>query len=380
MNIHAGPSGSELLISVHSRPPQDWPSAGAHPATARFTVFQSREFVDAWLQSFGQQPRWTPYFVAVHDAAGAPLMLLPLCIERRFGVRILGFIDQGHADYNAPVLFCAVPPTQAEMQALWQRILDALPAVDIVKLHKIPATVDGVPNPLRLLASPRDAESTHGNRLDVPWAHIERGMGNPRRTRKREKALFRVAPPQFVIAEDAESRERLLAQLIVHKQQTCRDAGIDCDIDKPEHLAFLRHATTAFARSGNLLLCAIVVGDEALAILWCLVHGQVALALVNARAGGAWERFSCGRILDHRLLAHLHERGFVYFDRGYGDEAYKLRASDTHVPLYRRDEARTLKGRFLIAARHLVTALRATRLFTWLRRIAVGFPGLRSNH
>ena len=368
MNFHTSASGTEPIVTVHARPPAAWPSAGSPAAGVHFTIFQSLEFVDAWLLSFGKTSRWTPYFVEVSDATGAPMMLLPLCVERHRGMRVLSFLDQGQADYIGPVLFGARPWTMDAMRALWRRILQALPAVDVVRLEKVPPTIDGVANPLHLIAAHPDVASAHGNRLDQPWADVERGIEYPKQVLKKERSLLRAAPARFVIVEDADERARILEQLIVQKQRRFEEMRLAGYVEKPEHLAFLRHATSAFAQSGNLLLCALMVADEAIAVQWALVQGGVVLALVNSFEGGPWTRFSCGRILNYRLMKHLHERGFSYYDQGYGNEDYKLRSSDTTVPLFRDEEALTAKGWIFLHAQQLRAAVRTSRLGAELRK------------
>ncbi len=370
MNIHPGKLASELVISVHARPPAEWPSvrAGVVADAVHFSIFQSREFIDTWLMSFDDSTRWTAHFVKVTSPLGEPLMLVPLCIARRSGMRILSFLDGGKADYNGPVLFSRHAWTREAMHELWRRILDALPPIDVVRLEKIPPTIDGLPNPFHMLAERPDVASTHGNRLDRPWPDVEKGMENPKRLRKKERALARIAHVEFLIAEDAEQQEWLLGQLIDQKQRRYEEMRVAGFTEKPEHLAFLRHATTVFAESGNLLLCALAADREAIAILWCLVKEGTALALINSHADGPWTRFSCGRLLDHRLIEHLHAHGFVYFDRGYGDEAYKLQNSDTTIPLFRHDEARSLKGRLFLWGLRLRAALLGSRLGEGLRQ------------
>lgn len=367
MNLHVGTASWELTVSIHSELPAEWPSAGAAPDGVFFTIFQSREFIKAWMQSFGKKPRWTPHFVKVLDAGGAPLMLLPLCIEMHRGVRILSFLDQGHADYVGPVLFGAPVLTAEAMTDLWSRILDALPAVDIIRLEKIPPLIDAIPNPLRLFALSPDAASAHGNRLDQPWADVERSIEFPKQVRKKERALQRIARLDLLVADNAEQRANLLERLIIQKQQRFEEMRVAGYAEKPEHLAFLRCATSTFAASGNLLLCALTANDEAIAIQWALVQGPVVYALVNSHAGAPWSRFSCGRILNYRLIKLLHERGYRYFDQGFGDEAYKLNSSDTTIPLACFEEARSVKGRLYLYLRQLRAAARSSKLGAKLR-------------
>jgi CelD/BcsL family acetyltransferase involved in cellulose biosynthesis len=90
--------GSERLAS-------DWPSI-ADDRDVKMYVYQSREFLNVWMNTIGSAGRIECYFVIVRDNEAQPVLYLPLAIETRFNIRFLRFMDCGVADYNAPVV-CA---------------------------------------------------------------------------------------------------------------------------------------------------------------------------------------------------------------------------------------------------------------------------------
>src|SRR5450759_3425056 len=84
--------------------------AGLWPRTddvgpARCYAFQCADILEVWHDTIGAARRTQALFVAIVDAEDRPLMLLPLGIERRHGLRALTFLDGGVSDYNAPIVF-----------------------------------------------------------------------------------------------------------------------------------------------------------------------------------------------------------------------------------------------------------------------------------
>lgn len=367
MRLHKQDNHLGLMVTVHRDIPDVWPSA-ATPGNEHCHIFQTREFVEAWMASFGLSPRLGAYFVVVRSAAGTPLMLLPLSLERRRGLSILSFIDQGQADYNAPILFEPAPEwTEGWVRSLWSQILALLPPVDVVVFEKMPATVGPLANPLYLLAEGPDTASSHGNQLQRPWAEVERHLNSPKELRKKERGLARIAAPEFVVADEPRQRAWLLERLIEQKQRRFEDTRVPGFGENPAALLFLQAATGIFAQSGNLMLSALMVGEEAAAIQWGLVQNKVFYALVTSFADGPLADFSCGRILNYRLIKWLHERDYAYFDQGFGDEAYKLLNTDTTTPLFRTETALTLAGSVSLATNGLRARIRSSELGSRLR-------------
>src|SRR5438128_4492355 len=79
-----------------------WPRSQQFKA-ARCYAFQCADILEVRCKTIAAARKMETLFLAVVDTEGNPLMLLPLVIERRYGVRILEFVDVGLSDYNSPV-------------------------------------------------------------------------------------------------------------------------------------------------------------------------------------------------------------------------------------------------------------------------------------
>ena len=355
------PAASAFDIRVHHQLPPTWPTA-AGTGEAQCYVFQTREFVQAWLAAFGSDRSLTPLFVEIREKNGVLLMLLPLCLERRGGLTTLSFLDQGVADYNSAIMFPAATAHPAlSGRDFWDALFAALPAFDIVTFDKLPEMVGPLPNPAFSLANTSSEAAAHGSTIAGDWPAVEAAnFQSPKEMRKKQRQLERVGAVELVVADTPQLRERLLERLVAQKQrryEETRVAGFD---EHPEQLDFLRQATTIFAASGQLMLCGLTVGDTITAVQWSLTLNGRLYALVTGYETGEWHKYSCGRVLNYLLLRWLFDRGFSYFDMGVGDEAYKLENATTTVPLARAVILRTARGRVIETGRNVVSRLKAT--------------------
>jgi CelD/BcsL family acetyltransferase involved in cellulose biosynthesis len=359
----------ELFVAVDEALPDVWPSA-ADPAGTYLHVFQCREFFEVWQSSYGTSAARKPYYVTVRDGRGQLLLLAGFCIEDRGGRKVLRFIDNGLADYNAPVLYPNdIIWTEGRAARLWNDILLALPAVDLAELDKVPADVGGQTNPFFLLTDMVNPESAHGSDLRLSWPEIEATQAQLKTIKRKWRGLEKLGALRFHMAEGAEEIERVLARALEQKQRRfdeTRIAGFDRD---PEKLAYFVNATEKFDGIGQLQLCALELDGQILATAWNLVVGQTVYEVMIGYEAGDWAKYSPGRILNLMHMAWLKERGFTYLDHGIGDESWKLEYCDTHVGLGRVQQALTRRGHQLLQRERLKERLRKTAMWQRLRAL-----------
>src|SRR6202035_811042 len=193
-----------------------WPSI-ADDRDLRMHVFQSREFLDVWLDTIGKASRIEPCFVVVRDANGRPVLYLPLIIETKFNVRLLRFMDCGVADYNAPIVAADLALSRQEFHAVWADVLARLPGFDVVDLRKIANDVAGAVNPLTYLDCTPLGDSGHAIALTRlrDQTHTPRAVVRQRRKlQSYAKGLTQIGEPRFIVnpspRETAQVAERLL--------------------------------------------------------------------------------------------------------------------------------------------------------------------------
>ena len=347
----------------------EWPSGvPLSGLDARSHAFQSRAFLEAWMESFGRAGGQTVHFVEVRDGSGSPVLFVPLRIVKRSGVRILQFIDQDAADYNAPIIFRTdMIRTTLQAEKLWRQILVELPPVDVVELTKMPKKIGELSNPLSLLGDRGSALSCHATDLRRSWPEIDAEV--PRRTTllRKIRGLERVAPVGFHVAETEEEVGRVTEAMLRQKQrrfEETRVPGFDVDRDKHD---FFRDGTRVFHRCGMLKLFYLTAGDAVVATIWGLVSGRRYYAIMLSFDGGEWTRHSPGSILFYKCLQWLHGNGYEWMDLGIGNEPWKLESCRTTIPLVERREALTRRGRLYLQCMRLAVRTRELELYQRLR-------------
>jgi CelD/BcsL family acetyltransferase involved in cellulose biosynthesis len=360
-------STDEFVLTVHRTMPADWPGIN-EMGEVRGHVFQTREFISVWAETLGSGEHIDARFVDVADHNGKTILRLPLAIETRGKIKILGFADQSSADYCAPLLYpTSIEWTRERSLALWATVEAALPPIDKVVLEKMPAMVGDCVNPLYRISGESNPESAHGSVLTRPWAEIEATQAQLKTIKRKARGLEKLGEVRFIVASDKAERDRLLTRLLEQKQRRFEDTRVPGFAESPQSKRFFEVATDVFAATGQFHLAALEVGGEIIATSWTVSVGKTIYELMIGFESGEWAKHSGGRILNLRFLEWAKTQGFTYLDHGIGDEDWKIENCDTHVALGRLIVARSAKGRRQMAKAAFVARVRDTAIYRKLR-------------
>ncbi len=327
-----------------------WPTLN-QAGDCRFFAFQARDALEVWLRTIGQARRVQPIFVRISKVDGTPLMLLPLGIERRHGLKFLGFLDGGVVDYNAPVLFPGAEAIDAAtMRELWRGILSKLPGFDVAVLEKIPATIHELQNPFQFVAPTRDRDA--GHLIDL--SQIEQdGTGKLkafrfRDTSRKRKKLKAVAETELKIACTPQELKYFFDVFIKQKSRRYIETrGVD-GFDRPGYRSYYWSMVERFSASGNVQVCALLANDVPIASHWGILTSDHFYSLMPAFEAGDWAKYSPGMIHLEEMIQWSVDQGLKIFDLGVGDEPYKLRIENKQLPLFRTEQAATALGRIYL--------------------------------
>src|SRR5947209_3244913 len=117
------------------------------------TPFQRFDFLAAWQREVGGRENLSPFIVIACDAERRPLMLLPLALGQRRGIRTASFMGGKHATFNMPLYRpgFAERVTPADLEALVSAIREQA-AADVLALVQQPNGWQGLSNPMMLLS------------------------------------------------------------------------------------------------------------------------------------------------------------------------------------------------------------------------------------
>src|SRR3981189_2255568 len=122
------------------------------------TPYQRFDFLGSWQRRVGAREGLIPFIVIAYDAERRPLLLLPLTLTHRHGVRIACFMGGKHATYNMALWDrdFAADATAADLEALISGIRQRSEA-DVLALDQQPLRWGDLPNPMALLPNQASA-------------------------------------------------------------------------------------------------------------------------------------------------------------------------------------------------------------------------------
>lgn len=347
----------------------DAPSGTAAP-TRPFTVGVATDFGavrEAWQSLIAEAPHsgyqllaWQEAFqrhlgtggttciALIHDAAGRPQALLPLTIARRRGVATASFIGGKHVNFAMGLWRPAFARSldAAAVQAILQEIAREAPvAIDVFAFGNQPLAWAGQANPLALL--PHRPSPSFGYHLALgpdAEAVLERVVSSAsrRKLRKKERALADEGAVTFTVARDAATIARFADAFLAHKAARFAELGIPNVFAEPGTRDFI--LTAAAGDNPAIELCALMVGDEPVALFGGTIAAGRYSGMFNAMAPGPQQRHSPGELLLHHLIRHCCERGLTVFDLGAGEADYKSHICDGTDALFDLAMPVTVKG------------------------------------
>ncbi len=346
----------------------DWPSI-SDGRDLRMHIFQSREFLDIWLDTIGKASRIESCFVVVKDAGGRPILYLPLIIETKFNVRLLRFMDCGVADYNAPIVAADRALSRQEFHDVWAEVLALLPSFDVIDLKKIASDVAGAFNPLTYLDCTPFGESGHAivltrlrDQTDTRGAVVRLR----RKLQSHAKGLSRIGEPRFIVNPGAAEAAQVTERLFELKRRKYQRTATPDFLAAPGVERFYREMTSP-GRLGTIShLSALTVGDTvASAHLGFIGRGR--FYYIFPAYDTQFGRYRVGHLLLQHLIDQSVMQDFSTFDLGIGDASYKNKWATHHLALHNHERAVTAAGRVYLQMRRVGRFVSASGIRTWFK-------------
>jgi CelD/BcsL family acetyltransferase involved in cellulose biosynthesis len=282
------------------------------------------------------------------DRDDAPMFILPLMRERRYGCHVARFCGGNHSNLNMAIWRTDVAATfDAPQINAFLKDIAAERRVDLFALEGQPSVWCGVPNPFAGLSAQPSPDDVHvGNVEAAPHPHPHPRL--TRRMRKKERGLTRLAGFRFGKAEMPGDVDRMLAAFWPQKAARFAQQGIDNVFARPGVADFIRAACLDGLMQGRpaIELYALESAGEILAVIGGVGNRQRFSVMFNSITSGVHARKSPGILLTADIVADCAARGIASFDLGAGHAAYKARFCprrerrfDSYVPFSARGRA-----------------------------------------
>ncbi len=306
--------------------------------------FQTVGWVSAWYGAAQRSGLAEPLIVAGSRRDGGDAeIILPLCLYKKRGLRIISAPDLGVSDFYAPILSPALRNNQAGIERFFREARSKLPAHDLIFISKLDTVQPALVRPRFLAKLPYSAWSM---RLDAA------GPG---------KAPSLIKPKM---------RRAIRQKINQMKKTTARSVAFTTEVTPSDTLdtiwAMRRERFAALGRPDGLkdaawrkLYGAVCEGHHAdlkpfSAVLTCdgePIGAQFGIRYKDHFVGtllsfrmGRHEHASPGLQILYESMSHLAQKGVTQFDLSGGDQPYKRHLGCSPRPLFELMVPASAKG------------------------------------
>ena len=311
------------------------------------TAYQRLDWVRGICDDLLARSTIQPIFIEVFDATSLEtVMILPLMLKRRFGARIIVWLDLDVCDYAAPVLRSDTVMTAELAQRCWDAICAALPPHDLLGIFQIPTFVAGVRNPLTLLPGTRRMVLTASG-LEIqgdPKTFIARTCTKSgfKELNKFRRRIERRGEVRFFRASRDADLMSAFDCLLEQRKRRFQALGRSDLFDREGIPAFYRNAALNGLSNGPAGLWCLSVDEEIIATSYCLVNDGTIYGLVLTTAGSSWKNCSPGIVIVGELMQWASQHNFTYMDMTIGSLPYKVNFGAKSKELWQFSKCRTV--------------------------------------
>lgn len=321
------------------------------------TFFQTYQWCSTWLETAGAAQNAAPLIVTGHDASGELLFLLPFCIRRRQGCRVLEWMGgqqmtYGYGLYDRRFLRRAASWFAAEGWGLFSGLTD----VDAVDLAEMPARWEGHEHPLTSWFSLAGPNFSYVLKLDRDFEKVyaRKRSGETRRgNRKRDAKLCKAAKIEFGVPRDRGHAHRLIEEMFAQQRSRLAESGIHGVFDAHERQFVHRLIDLPDHMQPVLLPYFMTADGELEAVALGGLHGGGFWALISSLGSPRLRRYSPGDALLRRTIETCCDMGLDFFDFSSGSFDYKLAWADEEIRLHHAVRGLTWRGYAWALARTL---------------------------
>jgi len=353
---------------------------GLDGGTDTCTPYQRFDFLAVWQRQVGELKQASPYIVVAYDGEHRPLLLLPLALRRRLGVRVAAFMGDKHATFNMPLCdkTFAGQADADDLKTLLAKLCDHA-SVDVLALTQQPQRWRELKNPFALLKHQPSVNPCPVLTIapgSAPAALISHSLR--RRLKSKERKLERLPGYRYRVATTDAEITRLLDWFFRTKPLRMAAQKLPNVFGEPGVEDFVREACTTRLAGGRhaIDIHALECDEEVIALFAGVADDQRFSMMFNTYTMSDHSRYSPGLILIRHIVDYYAAQGFRTLDLGSGLDDYKRLFCNGDEPIFDSFIPLSVHGKLaapamstLNRAKRLVKRNRALKqLVQWLRR------------
>jgi CelD/BcsL family acetyltransferase involved in cellulose biosynthesis len=325
--------------TFHSLEPA-WSALDGH---AEVRPFQEFSWVAAWVSTIGAAGGWR-LRVATLWQHGRLVAVLPLCVRRYKGVRLLEWIGARVSDYCDALIHPNLDG-QTALSTLWAAV-KGRGGFDVARMRHVRNDAK-VYDALQALDPWTETLEDAGG-VPIVWRSGEEwlqqqsaGMRDRVKynSRRMTKAGFEVR-----VWDRPDAHAAIIDTLVAQKRPWLAARGLSSMINEPGGVEFLQAAVAGSARRGELHLSTVQRADHIAACDLAFVRNGIIYSYI-ASFDPEYAKYSFGRVLTDSLLMWACDSGFRRLDLLLGAYDYKTEYNCTLEPVRTLVFSRGLLGR-----------------------------------
>ena len=352
------------------------------------TVFQTFEWQKNCEAHSEMEGAGKTIIVALRAKDSSPLLLLPLFIREKWGLRILEWLGAGLVDYGAPIIGSGALKggLPEPFTDIWNKILARIAPLDIVWLKRIPRFVHDFPNPIADLACDPYHTEGHFAELAGEWEEfLKSRTGSKTRSTRRRKArrLDEMGKISFQITDGSDTGllKTVSRAMVCQKRKRYVETGAPDFLSRSARAAFFTDPDPSLVQSGMLNISCLRLDGRVITAHWGMVYREKFYYYMPSFERGPWTAFSPGERLLEELFKWSFQKGVRIFDFTIGEESYKDRWCDSTLELLQYFQAVSARAtaaaplysiyRSMIKNPSALKAARRTKRAFWRLRRAI---------
>lgn len=329
------------------------------------TAYQDFDLCALWFRHVGAPGGYKPFVVIGRDPAGSPVFVWPLVRKTVGGCEVASFFCGRHANFGTMLWRTDIARaiTQPDLQSILQRI--AAGGIDALALHNQPPQLQGIANPLLLLAHRSAPDKCYSLSLDGTTDEIMARRYNAdtrRKLRRKERHLAELPGYRYQRVTSPELADRCVSEFLKQKAVRLGARGITNAFDEPGMDAFLRASCRQGLAEGSPLveIHALTCDEEILAV-FAGIHDRTCFStMFNSYTLSRHARMSPGLTLLLKLVDDCTRRGFRMLNLGVGAAEYKTALCDTVEQPFDSFIGLTARGQAFAMTTKAMRALKST--------------------
>ncbi len=318
------------------------------------TPYQRFDFLSAWQHGVGQCEDLRPFIVIATDDECRPLLLLPLAIRHKFGIRTACFMGGKHANFNMALWDrdFAAEASSADLDMLLSGIRK-LAAIDMLALIQQPRHWRDLANPFAQL--PQQPSVNLCPVLNMPPGAAPTVLISNsfrKRLKSKERKLQSLGGFHHRLADSDAEITGLLDWFFRTKPQRMAEQKLPNVFAEPGVEDFIRSACLAKLADGRraIDIHALECDEEVIGLFAGVADGYRFSMMFNTYTMSEHARYSPGLILIRNIIDHYAGSDYRALDLGIGSDDYKRLFCKTDEPIFDSFIPLTSRGKLASAA------------------------------